>query len=245
MSPPARSMPPCALHNPAVPLPPCPVWAKARGSREERGGEATYIVPLDEFYAFLQGVGDADRLELESMHPWLCPGHLHRIDALSPGPEKLCEAAAALAGAPKHRKRPQERVQQRRSVRPEPAAKRLLRRRGREASAAPEEGPGAPAAGASCAAAHPLYTAGSPRTYTPVRPIAPSRSRSRSLSHTRKQGHGASRGARSAPLPSARPSSFPARLGPRGSPAPRSEHSPGGLRRHLLTAAGAAGAAAP
>lgn len=171
------------------------MWGTARGSAEERR-EATHIVPLDEFDAFLQGLGDADGLELKSVHPWLCPGHLHSIDALSPGAEKPREAAAS-AGTPGRRKRPQERGRELRSARRERAGKRLPRQR--EASLAPKERPGAAAAGASHAAAHPLYTAGSPRTHTPAR----------SLSHTRTQGHGASGAARSAPFPPAPPSSPP------------------------------------
>lgn len=221
---------PCALHNPAVPLPRVGLGEGKRG--EGGGGGATHIVPLDEFDAFLQGVGDADGLELESVHPWLCPGHLHRIDALSPVAEKPREAAAS-AGTPGRRKQPQERGRQPRSARLERAGKRLPRQGGRQASLAPEEGPAA--AGANHAAAHPLYTAGSPRTHTPAR----------SLTHTHTQGHGASGAARSGSLP--RPPLLPPPPGSAPEVPPRrgQRAAPAALRRHLPVAAGAASAAGP
>lgn len=65
---------PGALPPQRAVTPPCPC-------RGEAG--ATHIVPLDEFDAFLEGFRDADGLELQSVHPWLCPGHLHRMDALA------------------------------------------------------------------------------------------------------------------------------------------------------------------
>lgn len=85
--PPARgaALPGCAPSRAGLPgcsrVPPLPVRA------------ATHIVPLDEFDAFLQRFGDADGLELQSVHAGLCPGHLPRMDAPGTEPRSLGRAA--------------------------------------------------------------------------------------------------------------------------------------------------------
>lgn len=214
----SRSLPPapCPPRSRAVPVPPGP------------SEEATHIVPLDEFNAFLQRVGDADGLELQSVHPWLRPGHLHRIYALAP--ERRSRG---------RRRPPQERRRGSRNSPGKEAGSRAWRARrgrrsgrragGREASPAPEERPGAAAARTSHAAAHPLYTA------------ARRHAHARSLSHA-QAGHGASAAARSPPAPPP-PSSAP-EVPPREVSAPRRQRCGATCRPRPGGSGSAAGPAA-
>lgn len=220
-SPPARSMRPARCITP-----PCPCRSAPCGAR--RGGEATHIVPLDEFDAFLQGVGDADGLELESVHPWLRPGHLHRIDALSPGAEKPREAAASVR-TPGRRKRPRESGRQPRSARLQRASKRLPRRRGRRGFTGAQgetwrgSGRGEPCSGTSS-----IYSRLA--THAHARP----------LSHTHTHTHAGARSERRCPLrsPPACPSSSPRQARPPRFPraevsAPRRRHCGATCRQRL------------
>lgn len=213
-----------ARRSRGLPPAPCPLRIRAVPGPLGPSDEATHIVPLDEFDAFLQRVGDADGLELQSVHPWLCPGHLHRIYALAPERRSRGRRQPPREGRRGSRNSPGREAGSR--ARRAWRGQRSGRRAGeREASLAPEKRPGAAAARASHAAAHPLYTA------------ARGHAHARSLSHA-QAGHGASGAARSPPAPPP-PSSAP-EVPPREVSAPRRQHR-GATCRPRPERSGAAG----